>query len=474
MGSRAISEMSEAQGMWDRIKGAAVRPVDPASVAAFRVLFGALVAIGAIRFLAYGWVDQFFSRPTFFFHYLGFSWVEPLPHPWMHVAFGLLACLGIMVSFGALYRPAIIALFVVFTYIELIDVTGYLNHYYLVSVVALWMCLLPMARAYSVDAKGEAPLMPAWVLWALRLQVACVYFYAAIAKATGDWLVHAQPLEIWLAARTDVPMVGMFIELLGVHTLAMIAAWAGFLHDLLVAPALLYPRTRKWAFAMLLGFHFATHLLFNIGMFPLIMTCAATIFLSPSWPRALLGLSKRDEDPDTEPTGVDVPQEGMSSGESLRLPGRVLATALLLLAATQVFFPLRAFAYGGNVLWHEQGMRFAWRVMCREKNGSVRYRVRRPGAEREVFVSPGRYLTDYQEREMSGQPDLILQLAHHIADEYGRDGERAEVRADALVSLNGRRMAPLIDPAVNLAAVPDGHGAALWIEPPPAGPPHHR
>ena len=31
--------------------------------------------------------------------------------------------------------------------------------------------------------------------------------------------------------------------------------------------------------------------------------------------------------------------------------------------------------YGGNVLWHEQGMRFSWRVMVREKNGSVTFVV---------------------------------------------------------------------------------------------------
>ena len=40
--------------------------------------------------------------------------------------------------------------------------------------------------------------------------------------------------------------------------------------------------------------------------------------------------------------------------------------------------PLRAHLYGGNVLWHEQGMRFSWRVMARAKNGSVTFNVRDP------------------------------------------------------------------------------------------------
>ena len=44
----------------------------------------------------------------------------------------------------------------------------------------------------------------------------------------------------------------------------------------------------------------------------------------------------------------------------------------------QLLLPLRAHLYGGNVLWHEQGMRFSWRVMVREKNGSVTFIVREP------------------------------------------------------------------------------------------------
>ena len=72
----------------DRVREKALVPVDAASLAAFRIFFGVLVAIGAIRFLVYGWVEQFFERPTFFFKYWGFEWVQVLPHPWMHVAFG--------------------------------------------------------------------------------------------------------------------------------------------------------------------------------------------------------------------------------------------------------------------------------------------------------------------------------------------------------------------------------------------------
>jgi hypothetical protein len=89
-------------------------------------------------------------------------------------------------------------------------------------------------------------------------------------------------------------------------------------------------------------------------------------------------------------------------------------------------------------------------------------------------VSPARYLTDVQEREMSGQPDLILALAHHVRDDFERRGlGPVEVRVEALVSLNGRRLAPLIDPRVDLASVKDGLGRARFVLPAPSEPPPH-
>jgi len=141
-------------------------------------------------------------------------------------------------------------------------------------------------------------------------------------------------------------------------------------------------------------------------------------------------------------------------------------------ALFHVLVPLRTHLYGGDPNWHEQGMRWAWRVMVREKNGDVSYRVRVNGEARERIFVPNDYLTREQEIEFAGQPDLILQLAHHIRDELTADGYRdVEVRADAFASLNGRRSARLIDPEVDLARVDDGVGPAAWILPAPEGPP---
>lgn len=74
---------------------------------------------------------------------------------------------------------------------------------------------------------------------------------------------------------------------------------------------------------------------------------------------------------------------------------------------------------------------------------------------------------------MSGQPDLIWQLAQHVRADFAERGfGDVEVRADAWVSLNGRAKARLIDPNVDLTNERDGLEKARWIleapqEPPP-------
>ena len=450
--------------VWTR----ALQPVDAAGLAAFRVLIGLVFALSAFRFLANGWIERFFVQPDTYFTYMGFEWVQPLA-PWaMHALFWAIAILGLMVAAGAFYRVSAALLFLAFGYVELIDVTNYLNHYYLLSLLSALMVVLPLHRHASVDARRRPDIasetLPAWVRWLLMFQVGCVYFYAGLAKATEDWLIHAQPLNIWLSARTDVPLIG---PLLGEVWVAHAFSWGGFLHDLLIVPALLWRRTRLMAYAVLVTFHIAVGVLFNIGLFPVIMISAATIFLPAHWPRAVwrrLRGERLEQAPDAQAVAIQAPRW---SGVA-----RWATVGVALWCAVQVLMPLRTHLYGGNVIWHEQGMRWSWRVMLREKNGAVSYRVKLGPDARERRVPPSKYLTDHQEREMSGQPDLILQLAHRIRDDYRAAGHsRVEVRVDALVSLNGRRARPLIDPTVDLAAVEDSVLAADWITPAPDEPP---
>lgn len=438
--------MSDAQTPCWRAR--ALAPVAAEPLVRLRILFGLLGAIGALRFLAYGWVASAFDAPTMFFHYWLVGPVAVPGLPVLQASFVLLAALGIAVALGWRYRVTAPAFVALFTYIECIDVTNYLNHYYLFSLLGVLLAAMPVHRMASLDVRRQPTLrqttIPAWMLWLVRFQVGVVYVFAGLAKAHPDWLIHAQPLNIWLQSRTEFPLLGPWFA----HwETALAMSWGGFLFDTTIVGFLLWRRSTKLAFVAVIGFHTLTGMLFNIGMFPLIMIAAASVFL---------------------PTRTPTP----AGSRAYSPPSRWVRGAVAAWVALQLALPLRTSIYPGHlltsdVLWHEQGMRWSWRVMVREKSGDVMYRVT-DGTGRTQLVPPSRYLTSHQEREMSGQPDLILQLAHRIAaDAATTRPAPIAVYVDAFASLNGRPPARLIDPTVDLSAVRDTLAPADWILPPP-------
>ena len=422
-------------------------PVDGASVAVYRIVFGVLMLIATLRFFAHGWIADYYETPSHFFSYYGFEWVKPWPGIGMYIHFGVMAVLAIMIAIGLWYRFATVGFGLLFAYAHLIDKTNYLNHYFLVIWLCGLMAFLPLHRTLSVDARGRgSQAVPAWVLWALRAQIALVYIYGGLAKVNYDWLVNAQPLDIWLSANTDFPIIGGAFDQPWV---AYAFSYAGVLFDLSIVPLLLWRRTRPFAYVAVIGFHLITARLFHLGMFPWIMIGSSLLFLAPDWPRRFM----REKQP--------------ARSEPAR-PSRAVLAVLGCYFAVHLLLPLRGLAYPGDASWTEEGFRFAWNVMVMEKDGSVELRVSEPSTGRRWEVMPTAYLTRYQSKMMSSQPDMILQLAHMVADDFRARGVHdPEVRVDAFVSINGRRRARLIDPDIDLAHEADGLSPKSWILPHP-------
>ncbi len=454
-----------------------LEPEDIAWLGAFRILFGLAMCVGLLRFLALGRVDALFLGPSFHFKYWGFAWVTPLPSPLLHALVWSLVALALCIALGAMFRVSAALFAAGFAYVQLLDVTTSLHHYYLANLLAVLLAVSPAHRVWSVDAwltgRSARAVSRGW-LWLFRFQMGVAYTFAGLAKAQSDWLVHGEPLRSWLGSRASMGWLG---PIFSAGWSAPFICWAGFLFDICVTWFLLVSRFRPFTYGLLVVFHVLTGVLFPIGVFPVLMILGALVFFPSAWPCRWTALARliarRLSSGRRSPVPrASAPPVAPSTGRSSPLVARAGVLLGGAYCVVQVALPLRHLAYGGNVLWHEQGTRWSWQGTVREKRGRVTFVVRDAASGEGWLVSPRRYLTRLQEQEMSGQPDLILQLAHHVRDDFRvRTGDPIEVRVQALASLNGRPPALLIDPSVDLAAMDDGLRPASWITKGPSGPP---
>lgn len=435
-----------------------------APLANFRILFGGVMLASVLRFMLRGWVQELYVDPEFYFTFYGFEWVQPLGSTGMHLVFVVMALCALGICLGAFYRITAPLFFLAFTYVELLDKTNYLNHYYFVSLIAFLLILVPAHKYRSIDnliwPTQRKEYVPRWMIGLFRLQMGMVYFFAGVAKLNSDWLLRAQPLKIWLPAQSHLPILG---GLLKFKWAAYAFSWGGALYDLFIPFALLWRKTRWFAYIAVIGFHIITSLLFPIGMFPFIMILSTLIFFSEEFhievPQRLMRLAgRRKHKPSvsSRPHGV----APMHIGQRLKL------TFLALFITVQILLPFRYMLYPGQLFWTEQGYRFSWRVMLMEKAGTAIFYIRDPKSGRELEVDNAEFLTPNQEKMMSTQPDMILQYAHYLAEIFEERGiQDPFVRADVYVTLNGSGSRPFIDSQINLAEIKEGWGHKEWILP---------
>jgi len=439
------------------VKGYFNKTTSAAPLAGFRIAFGLMLFGGIVRFWSNGWIETLYVQPSHFFSFYGFEFVRPLGQ-YTYVLFAICGVSALLVAIGSFYRWAAVGLFMSFTYIELIDKSTYLNHYYFTSVVCLLLIFLPANAYFSVDAYRRRTLLadsiPLWCLDSVKLFVGMLYFFAGLAKLNSDWLLQALPLRIWLPAKNDLPILGF---LFNYDWIPYVFSWFGCLYDLSI-PFLLYNRkTRLFAYAAVVVFHALTAILFPIGMFPYIMMVTALIFFSAEFHQKII-----------EQLGswLSVPTAFLRPTRTYGYPPMQKS---FLLAGFSIFFiiqllmPFRYLLYPGELFWTEEGYRFSWRVMLMEKAGYAQFTVKDEVGNLAV-VNNSLFLTHLQEKMMSTQPDMLLQYAHILRDEYTKKGFRnPQVYVDSYVALNGRLGKPLLEPTIDLAKEQDSFKHKTWI-----------
>jgi hypothetical protein len=407
--------------------------VSAASLAVFRIGFGVVGMILVARFFGRGWIDTLLVDPVYHFPYPGFEWVRAWPPPWMHIHFLIIGLAASGIALGYRYRLSAAVFAVSLGYVELIDRSLYLNHYYWVVLTGAVMAFLPLHATWSIDSRaGRSPTVhPAWVVWALRFQVGMVYFFAGLAKLNTDWLIRAEPLATWLPARSEAWLMG---PLLTLPAAAYVMSWAGAFFDLTIVGWLSWRRTRPVAYGMLVAFHTVTWVLFpSIGLFPLLMTLSALVFFEPDWPERFLA--------------AGVPRPSASSA-------RVSPTWIALGAGyvlLMIALPLRHHLAPGDVKWTGEGYLGSWQVMLSEKSASATFIVTDPSTGDTWAVPPPDYLTERQRMVMATDPVMIRQTAELVATEIGGG---VGVAADVKLSFNGRLNQQFTNPEMVISGSP--------------------
>lgn len=453
------------------------QPIDIASLVFFRLAFGIIMLFDIVGDLWHGWVRKALIQPEFHFTYYGFDWVQPLPGWGMYAVYALLIVANVGIILGWRYRLCAAYFAVGVTYSFLIEKSYYLNHGYLVCLLSWLLLMLPLNRAFSIDALRKPSMATQtaewWQLFIVKFHIGIVYFFGGIAKLNSDWL-QASPIQMWIKHKTDLPIVGPLMDDVW---MAYFISYGGLLLDLTVVFFLIWRRTRWLAFAAVLFFHGFNKMLFGIGIFPAMSIVMTLLFFPPDLPRKwgkwILHFLEKHKFTINLPSFFKKNSSTISptppSAPTLKrvVSPSVITILLTIYCTVHLLLPLRHHLYEGNASWTEEGHRFAWRMMLRAKSATLVYKVIDPETCEEWLEHPSKHLIKRQEQKVKTHPGMIVQYAHYLAQLYAEKGyPNVEIYARSRAGLNGRKKQDLINKEVNLLTVDYlPYQKANWIVP---------
>lgn len=423
------------------------QPIDNAPLIIFRIFFGFLLAVECFGAIATGWVKRVMIDPVFTFSHIGLEWLQPLPGNGMYYYYAVMGVCGLLVMLGYKYRLSLLLFTVMWWGVYLMQKTTYNNHYYLLGLIAIIMLMLPAHRYASLDAKSNPQIrslsMPKWCSLVMIVQVAIVYFFAAIAKFYPGWLDGTFPRIMF--SHHPIP----FLKPLTVNpTFHLFIAYSGILFDFLVIPFFLYKKTRTIAFFSALFFHLFNSAFLEIGIFPFFALTFIVFCYPPDFIRKLFFKQK---------PSFEAPQltyEGKS----------VLLWFFIPYLIIQLGLPMRHWFIPHDVLWTEEAHRLSWRMMLRKRQAETNFKIIDKKTNKEIPYNFQKSLSRNQYNFASAYPDGIWQMAQYIKKEFAAKNVDVAIYIDSRASINEGTYYPFIDPSVDFATAKWNYfGHNTWI-----------
>lgn len=457
---------------WGRLVTLLNRPMDPASLAVFRFLFGLLMVLDIPQERGLSSLDRRYLDGLEVCRFPLLDVLQPLPLDWMYLVYTVmfLGALGMML--GLCYRISCVLFLLPYWYVFLLDKTSWNNHSYLYGLLAFQLTFVDANRYWSVDgllsSRKRNAHVPLWNYAVLRGQIFIVYFIAGVKKLDADW-VEGYSMENlsrhWLFSPFKLVLSEEMTSLLVVH-------WGGLLLDLSAGFLLFFDASRSVGLLFVSYFHCMNSQLFSIGMFPYVMLASSPLFCSPEWPRKLVShCPKRLQEllplkAAPQPSASCMYKRNRAKGsQKLGLRHQLGAAFTLIYLLEQLFLPYSHFLTQGYNNWTNGLYGYSWDMMVHSRSHQHVKITYRDGRTGELgYLNPGVFT---QSRRWKDHADMLKQYAtclSRLLPKY--NVTEPQIYFDIWVSINDRFQQRLFDPHVDIVqAAWSPFQPTPWLQP---------
>jgi vitamin K-dependent gamma-carboxylase len=423
-------------------------PVSAASLGIFRILWGG-VMFYYFLILAIGGGKYKYLDTIFHFKYPLFEWVTVLPSNLMYLCFYGGVLLSIMMSLGLYYKFTSKALFVIYAYIFLLDMSYWNNHYYAYGLISAFFVISDANRAYSLDKKrlNLDDWIPRWQLLLFRFQFVIIYIYGGFSKLQNkDWMSN---LSGYSMLQNNLKWEHNIV-----YPLSLIVTYGGLMYDLIIGFLLLRRKSLWGCIPFILAFNISNSYLFNIGTFPYAMIASFVLFIPPLLIRNKISLWTNGSS--------EYSKEKYSLPDSITQ--RLIYYGLITFVVFQLLFPFRSIFYEGSVFWTAEGKLCAWHMMASSNYVDAQsftvleYNEEKTVVQKREPLDASKFLNEKQRRTMGSFPWVIPQFAKFLKKEAELAGfKNVAITGRIYLSRNYRPKTLVIEPDIDLSALEVKH-----------------